>query len=150
MDFKTSRKEKRIYKDGSVDVLMDNICDLFPVLGDDPRFDGQEIYTRQGKVSKQDRKNIIMDVDMLDNDADELIDRATFAVMKQRGGDPTEPADGIQWAEAVLGEISPILIVQQVHRAVAEEGPSVKVEASTVKNKGRESLVFSLKSANIK
>lgn len=142
MDFKVSHKERRVYKDGPVEVLMDNICDLFPIFADDPRYAEQNIYTGQGRIAPQDRENIVMDVEVMDSDADELLDRAMFAVMKQRGGDPTEPEDGNQWAEAVLGEVPPPIIVQQVQQAVAREGPGVRVEASTVKNGDRENLVF--------
>lgn len=150
MDFKVSRKKPRVYKDGPVEVLMNNTCDLFPIFGNDPRFAGQDIYTTTGKVAPQDRKNIIMDVEILDDSYTELLDRSLFATMKQRGGDPTEPDDGIQWAEAVLGEVPPSLIVQQVQRAVAEEGPGVNIEASTVKNGNKENLVFKIVPSGIR
>jgi hypothetical protein len=56
--------------------------------------------------------------------------------------DPVEPRDGIQWAEAVLGEVIAPVIIQQVYASVGEEGPGVRVTPSTVANKGKESLVF--------
>jgi hypothetical protein len=138
MDLKVSRKEKRTYNDGPVEVLMDNVCDLFPVFGDDPRFAGQ------GTFIGQDRKNIIMDVEILNDDRTELLDRAMSAVMWQRGADPTNPSHGIQWAQALIGEIPPTVVMQQVDRAVGEVGPGVQATPFIIKNKGRENLAFKI------
>jgi hypothetical protein len=148
MDAKVSRKEARMQPDGPVEVLVDNIFDLYPICADDPRYDGQDIYIGHDLVLEQDRKNLIMDVEMLDDDRDELLDRAMWAVVKQRGGDPVEPDDGIQWAEAVIGEVIAPVIVQQVHASVSEEGPGVRAVPGTVINKGRESLVFKVELTN--
>jgi hypothetical protein len=148
MDFKTSRKETRMQPNGPVDVLVDNICDLYPIFGNDPRYNGQDMYIGQNKVPDEDRKNIIMDVEMLDDNRTELLDRALFALLKQRGQDPIEPQDGVQWAEAVIGEVTAPVIIQQVHRAVSEEGPGVRVTQTTVKNGSKENLVFKIELTN--
>ena len=148
MDFKVSRKETRIQPDGPVEVLADNICDLYPVFGDDPRYDGQDIYIGQEKVTGEDRKNVIMDVETLDDDREELLDRAMFALLKQRGQDPVEPGDGVQWAEAVMGEVPPPAVIQQAHTSVSEEGPGVRAVPSTVKNGGKENLIFKITLTN--
>jgi len=142
MDFKVSRKERRLQPDGPVDVLVDNICDLYPVFADDTRFKHQEAYAADRLISGEDGENIIMDVEVLDDDGAERLDRAMFAVMKQRGGDPVEPEDGVQWAEAIIGEIITPLVVQQVCSSVSEEGIGVRAVPSTVKNGSKEYLVF--------
>ena len=142
MDFKVSRKERRWQPDGPVDVLVDNICDLYPIFADDPKYAGAEIEMGHDTIAGQDRENIIMDVETLDDDRAELLDRAMFALMKQRGGDPVEPEDGVQWAEAVLGEVPPPAILQQAHSSVSEEGPGVRAVAGVVKTGSRECLVF--------
>jgi hypothetical protein len=90
MDIKVSRKETRIFPDGPKEVLVDNVFDLYPVFGDDPLYDGLD------NISDLDRKNMIMDVEILDGDRIELLDRAMFALVKQRGMDPVEPQDGVQ------------------------------------------------------
>jgi hypothetical protein len=131
MDFKVSRKETRIQPDGPVDVLVSNIFDLYPV------------FAGTGEDS-----NVIVDVEVLDGERPELLDRAMFALVKQRGLDPTEPRDGIQWSEAVIGEVSSPVIIQQVHLAVAEEGPGVRVTPATVRNNGHENLVFRVELTN--
>jgi hypothetical protein len=148
MDVKVSRKESRMQPEGPVEVLVDNIFDLYPIYADSPRYDGQDIYVGQHLVSEQDRKNIVMDVEILDGDRTELLDRAMFALVKQRGADPVEPQDGIQWAEAVMGEVIVPVIVQQAHTSVSEEGPGVRVVPTTVKNGDRENLVFKIELTN--
>ena len=148
MDFKVSKKEQRVYKNGLVEVLADNICDLYPIDGNDQRFVDQEIYIDGVLIKGEDRHNIIMDVEILDDEREELLDRAMFAVLKQRGADPTDPMDGIQWAEAVMGEVPPSLIVQQVSLAVQKEGPGVKVTPSTIKAGSKENLVFQVSLTN--
>jgi len=144
VDFKVSRKERRWQSDGPVDVLVDNVCDLYPIFADDIRYTGQSIQMGQGTITCQDRKNIIMDVEILDDDRSELLDRSMFALMKQRGADPVEPDDGIQWAEAVIGEVSSPVILQQAYAAISEEGPGVRAVAGTIKNGNKENLYFKL------
>jgi hypothetical protein len=148
MDFKVSRKERRIYKNGPVEVLLDNVIDLYPICGDDPRYAGEDIYIGQDKITGLDRENIIMDVEILDGGREELLDRAMSAVMWQRGADPVEPEHGIQWAEAVIGEVSPTAIMQQVDKAVREEGPGVQVKPFIVKNGNKENLAFNVSLTN--
>jgi hypothetical protein len=135
MDVKVSRKEVRMQPEGPVEVLVDNVFDLYPVCADDTRYEGQDIYIGHDRVLGQDRKNIVMDVEMLDGDREELLDRAMWAVVKQRGGDPVEPDDGVQWAEAVMGEVIAPVIIQQVQASVGEEGPGVRVVPATAKGK---------------
>jgi hypothetical protein len=148
MDVKVSRKEARIQPEGPVEVLVDNIFDLYLICADDPRYDGQDIYIGQERVSEQGRKNVIMDVETIDGDRAELLDRAMWALVKQRGGDPVEPQDGVQWAEAVIGEVIAPVIIQQVNTAVSEEGPGVRVVPGTAANNGRENLIFKVELTN--
>ena len=138
MDFKVSKKETRRQPEGLVEVLTNNVCDLYPIFADDPRFTDVEIYG----ISEQNRGNLIMDVETLDNEQEEQLDRAMFAVIKQRGNDPVEPEDGNQWAEAVLGEVQSPIILQQVYFSVLKEGAGVRVTSDTVKHNGKEYLMF--------
>ena len=130
MDVKVSRRDRRYLPEGVQEVLTSNVCDFYPV------FDTKD-------------QNLIMDIEMLSNDRDELLDRALFAVMKQRGSDPIEPNDGIQWAEAITGDVSAISIIQQVSRAVMEEGPGVKVTTETIKNGAKENVLFNVSLTNL-
>jgi hypothetical protein len=145
MDVKVSRKETRLQPDGPVEVLVSNIFDLYPVFAADSRFLYGDLITGQ---DREDLDNLIVDVEMLDDDRDELLDRSMFALVKQRGLDPVEPQDGVQWAEAVLGEIPAPAIVQQVHASVSEEGPGVRAIPGTVVSNGKENLVFKIELTN--
>jgi len=143
MDFRVSKKETRRQPDGAVDVLVNNVFDLYPIFADDPR--SKEI----NDIPQQDKKNFITDVEVLDNETAELLDRAMFAVVKQRGNDPTEPEDGNQWAEAIIGDVAAPELLQQVYSSVSKEGSGVRVTANTVKVGKKECLTFKVGLTNI-
>ena len=109
MDFKVSRKEKRWQPKGPVMELVDNVFDLYPIHGNP--FD----------------EHIITDIEILTDPADEQLDRAMFAIVKQRGLDPTELDSGVQWAENLLGEVPSALILVQIQQGVHDEGPGVRL-----------------------
>jgi hypothetical protein len=115
MDLKVSRKETRIQPSGPVDELVDGVFDIYPV------------YDRVDP-------GLIVDVEMLDGGEAEVIDRALSATVWQRGQDPVDPGEGIQWAEAVLGEVPAPVIVRQLQDAVNAEGPGIKITFDTVTN----------------
>ncbi len=115
MDIRVSRKEKMYQKDGAVEVLKDGIFELYPVFGN--ALD----------------ENIITDIEILNNDEEELLDRALFALVKQRGLDPLAPDEGIPWSEAIIGEIPSPIIITLIQQAVQSEGPGVRVTPSTTK-----------------
>lgn len=127
MDFKVSRKEKRWQPDGSgVEVLVDNVFDLYPVYGNDID------------------RNMITDVEMLDGDEEELLDRAMFAVVKQKGADPVDIEDGNRWAQAIIGEVSGVTVMDDVYKSVAVEGPGVRVATETISNNGKPGTAFAV------
>jgi hypothetical protein len=126
VDFKVSKRERRFQPDGPMEVLLDNTCDLYPVF--DP-----------------DDEDLIVDVEFLDDDRDELLDRAMFAVVKQRGLDPIESADGVQWAEYAMGDVAAPVILQQINSAVGREGPGARVTPDTVYAGGVAYTTFTVK-----
>lgn len=127
MDFKVSRKEKRWQPDGSgVEVLVDNVFDLYPVYGNSIN------------------RNMITDVEMLDGDEEELLDRAMFAVVKQKGADPVDIEDGNRWAQAIIGEVSGVTVMDDVYKSVAVEGPGVRVATETISNNGKPGTAFAV------
>jgi hypothetical protein len=129
MDVKVSNKERRIQPDGPVDVLLDSVFDLFPIF--DP-----------------DDKNLIRDIEIINDERLELLDRSKFAVVKQRGLDPIEPDDGVQWEEYFLGEVDAPVILQQVATSVAREGPGVRATAETVWDGEKSYAVFHVRLTN--
>jgi hypothetical protein len=144
MDFKVSKKETRYQPEGQVDVVLDNICDLYPIFADGQGYADTEIVVNGKPVNRAVRKNLIMDVEMLDDEQSELLDRATFAMMKQQGQDPVEPSDGIPWAEAVLGEFPPAALQRRIQGAIDEEGGLVSVKQDFVNAGGKSYMTFKL------
>jgi hypothetical protein len=145
MDVKVSRKETRFQPSGPVEVLVSNIFDLYLIFGNDDRFIYQDQLSRQ---DREDLKNLIVDVEILDDDREELLDRAMFASVKQRGQDPTDPDDGIQWAEAVLGEVPAPVIMTEIQQSVHAEGPGVRVDFNTIKAGGKEYFNYKIALTN--
>jgi hypothetical protein len=125
MDVKTSRKETRYQASGSVEVLMDNITDLYPV------------------YSASDA-NKITNVEILDDSRLELLDRAMWAVLKQLGNDPLNPDDGNPIEECILGEVSAIVLITKIAANVLAVGPGVQIDYSTSIVDGKEYLAISL------
>jgi hypothetical protein len=130
VDVKVSNKERRLQPDGPVEVLIDGVFDLHPVFGD------------------PEDENLITDIEILDDAREELLDRAAFAVVKQRGLDPIEPLDGVQWEEYLLDETPAPVILQQVAAAVAREGPGVQIEPEVVQNGAQSYTIFHVKLTN--
>lgn len=120
MDFNVSRKETRYLPSGNVQVLMSSAYDLFPVLSDDGI--------------------TILDVEILNDDRTELLDRAMWAAIKQYGLDPLNPTDGNQYEGVIHGETSVVALVSQIYNNVIEEGTGVTVTYETYIANGREYL----------
>jgi hypothetical protein len=110
---------------GAVEILMDNVCELYPI------FD-------------EDDPGLIVDVEVVDDDGAELLDRAMFSFVKQRGLDPLDPQDGVQWAEHIIGEVAAPIILGQVVSAASREGPGVRVTTDTVYSNGAARATFTV------
>jgi hypothetical protein len=128
MDFRINNREKRFSVDGAGEVMLDNSCELYPI------FDEED-------------DNLIVDVEVVDGETAELLDRAAFAMVKQRGMDPIDPNDGVQWAEYSIGEVSAPVILAQIASAVGAEGPGVKVDTGSVYMNGEQYASFTVKPA---
>ena len=129
MDLNVSRKEQRLEPSGLFDVLVDNVFDVYPLYDtDDP--------------------NLITDVEIIDDPRLELLDRSMWAMVKQRGGDPLDINDGIQWVEYLIGEIPATACLLQVNAAVQNEGPGVKASYETIMQNGEEQVLFKLTLTN--
>jgi hypothetical protein len=98
MDLKVSQKEKRLQPGvGMVESYVSNVFDLYPVV------DG----------------NDITNVELID-DAEEIKQSAMFASIRQHGSDPLSPLDGVHWAEALIGEVSPVVLLTEIRSSVKE------------------------------
>ena len=125
-----SRKETRfIPGSGGIDVLMSGVFDLYPLRDDvDP--------------------NCITGIEILDEARSELLDRAMWAVVKQKGNDPLNTADGNDYEGVLLGESSVVVLISQIQASVLVEGPGVQASYSTTVANGKEYLAVSVSLTN--
>ena len=126
MDLKVSKKEEMYQPKGLVDVIVEGINDFFLIEETDDN--GQKWIT---------------DVEVIDDFLEEEKDRTVFAVIRQRGQDPIAPFEGVQWAEAMLSEISVPLLMQQIMDAATKESSYVGVAFETITVNGQEQLSIS-------
>lgn len=130
MDVKVYQKEEVKQPEGIIEVFKPSIIDMIPI----------ERVTREGTT--------IVNFEVLEDGDKELLEQqCALATIFQRGLDPLELEDGIQWSETLLGEVTPIQLIDQIQSAVASVTTSVIVEFDTVKDiNGNELLVYKLRS----
>ena len=112
MDLKISTKERRIQKDGVIDVYVNNVFDLYPT------------YDETGLI--------IENVEALYETAEDLQQAALFASVMQYGSDPLNPTQGVRWAEYLLGEISEAILMADIKNAVELVSTSCAVQFNSV------------------
>ena len=130
MDVKVYQKEEVKQPEGTIEVFKPSIIDMIPI----------ETVTEEGTT--------IVNFEVLEDDSKELLEQqCALATIFQRGLDPLDLEDGIQWSETLLGEVTPIQLIDQIQSAVAAVTTSVIVEFDTVKDiNGNELLVYKLRS----
>ena len=95
MDLKVYRKEKTYYGD----ILQTNIIDIYPV--------------KQG--------NILSNAELVETDSNELeIQKCSLVSIWQYGNDLAEVEDGIRWAEALDGDISPLQLQSDLTNTIRQ------------------------------
>ena len=175
MDLKVYRKEEVIQPDGILNVVKPDIIDIYPELletgkvnlvkdeilsldmlkyyadieikdnklilnSDDIIYNDNVLYLRIKGIS-------LSNASILEDDSEELLlQECALATIWQRGLDPVEPEDGIRWTQALLGEVNPLQLIEDVNNAVENVTNSVIVEVGTVTSiNGQEYLSFKLK-----
>lgn len=130
MDVKVYQKEEVKQPEGTIEVFKPSIIDIIPI----------ETETDEGTT--------IVNFEVLEDGSKELLEQqCALATIFQRGLDPLDLEDGIQWSETLLGEVTPIQLIDQIQSAVAAVTTSVIVEFDTVKDiNGNELLVYKLRS----
>ena len=175
MDLKVYRKEEVIQPDGTLNVLKPDIIDIYPemlelvsenqvqneiwsldklqYLADVKIKDGKliinsdNIIYKNGIIYIKITENKLYNAQILEDDSEELLlQECALATIWQRGLDPVEPEDGIRWTQALLGEVNPLQLIEDVNNAVENVTNSVIVEVGTVTSiNGQEYLSFKLK-----
>lgn len=175
MDLKVYRKEEVIQPDGILNVLKPDIIDIYPELietgkvnlvkdeilsldilkyyadieikddkleinSDDIIYNDNVLYLKIKGIS-------LSNASILEDDSEELLlQECALATIWQRGLDPVEPEDGIRWTQALLGEVNPLQLIEDVNNAVENVTNSVAVEVGTVTSiNGQEYLSFKLR-----
>lgn len=130
MDVKVYQKEEVKQPEGIIEVFKPSIIDMITI----------ETVTREGTT--------IVNFEVLEDGSKELLEQqCALATIFQRCLDPLDLEDGIQWSETLLGEVTPIQLIDQIQSAVAAVTTSVIVEFDTVKDiNGNELLVYKLRS----
>ena len=175
MDLKVYRKEEVIQPDGTLNVLKPDIIDIYPemlesvsenqvqneiwsldklqYLADVKIKDGKliinsdNIIYKNGIIYIKITENKLYNAQILEDDSEELLlQECALATIWQRGLDPVEPEDGIRWSQALLGEVNPLQLIEDINNAVENVTNSVIVEVGTVTSiNGQEYLSFKLK-----
>lgn len=175
MDLKVYRKEEVIQPDGILNVVKPDIIDIYPELIETEKVnlvkDGilsLDILKYYADIEIKDDKLIINSDDIIYNDnvlylkikgislsnasiledgsEELLLQECALATIWQRGLDPVEPEDGIRWTQALLGEVNPLQLIEDVNNAVENVTNSVAVEVGTVTSiNGQEYLSFKLR-----
>lgn len=175
MDLKVYRKEEVIQPDGTLNVLKPDIIDIYPemlelvsenqvqneiwsldklqYLADVKIKDGKliinsdNIIYENGIIYIKITENKLYNAQILEDNSEELLlQECALATIWQRGLDPVEPEDGIRWSQALIGEVNPLQLIEDINNAVENVTNSVIVEVGTVTSiNGQEYLSFKLK-----
>lgn len=175
MDFKVYKKEEVYQPQGNAEVLVPDVIDIIPNVIDAPTtgdvrnhvwsleqlkkvadvsIENGKLIINSDKVTYENgnlyvtlTEEQIISCEILDDDTHEIVEQeCALATIFQRGLDPLDVTDGIQWSEVLLGEVNVLQLMEQITEAVSKVSLHVKVEFSTVRlENGQSVLTYSLK-----
>lgn len=130
MDIKVYQKEEVKQPSGSEFVYVPDVIDLIP-----------ELTTDENGIE------YVVGCDILNDDDKSLLEQqCALATIYQKGLDPLDEEDGIRWSEAMLDEINPVQLMDDIQAAVAKVTTAVTVEFDTIQDaKGNSYLTYTLK-----
>ena len=130
MDLKVYQKEEVEQPDGNLTIIVPNIIDIIPEI----RVSGEE--------------EILTGASVLDSDPRELAEQqVALATIWQKGLDPLALTEGIRWSEAILEEINPMQLMEEIQTAVASITTSMTVGFDTVTDaNGNSYLSYTIRS----
>lgn len=131
MDVKVYKKEEVRQPSGTEYVYVPDVIDIIPNIVTNLDT-GEEIIT--GTVELEDGSKELLEQE------------CAIATIKQKGLDPLDKEDGIQWSETLLGEVNVIQLMEDIQSAIEQTTTSVVVIFDTVTDsKGRSYLTYTLK-----
>lgn len=130
MDVKVYKKEEVRQPSGTEYVYVPDVIDIIPNIVTNPDT-GEETITGA--------------IELEDSSKDLLEQECAIATIKQKGLDPLDKGDGIQWSETLLGEVNVIQLMEDIQSAVEQTTTSVVVIFDTVTDsEGRSYLTYTL------
>ena len=131
MDVKVYKKEEVRQPSGTEYVYVPDVIDIIPNIVTSPDT-GEEIIA--GAIELEDGSKELLEQE------------CAIATIKQKGLDPLDKEDGIQWSETLLGEVNVIQLMEDIQSAIEQTATSVVVVFDTVTdNEGRSYLTYTLK-----
>lgn len=130
MDVKVYKKEEVRQPSGTEYVYVPDVIDIIPDIATNPDT-GEETITGA--------------IELEDSSKDLLEQECAIATIKQKGLDPLDKEDGIQWSETLLGEVNVIQLMEDIQSAIEQTTTSVVVIFDTVTDsEGRSYLTYTL------
>lgn len=175
MDVKVYKKEEVKQPSGTEDVYVPDVIDIIPTIietksqsdiknhiwsleqlkkvADVSIVDGKLIINsdnvkyENGNLYVTLYEEQLVTCEILDDDSHDLLEQqCALATIFQKGLDPLDKEDGIQWSEALLGEVNVVQLMNQIETAIANTTTSVTVEFEVVTDaNGRSYLSYVLK-----
>lgn len=173
MDVKVYQKETVPQPSGEATVITPNIIDIIPDLVEvesdysirnniwtldylkkiaEVRIEGNKLIINSDKVRYENGNlYVTLTADQIINcetvtEKDEREQACALATIFQRGLDPLDLNDGVQWSETLLGEVNALQLMEQITEAVSNVAVNVQVEFSTiVTDSGQSVLTYSLR-----
>lgn len=136
MDVKVYQKEEVYQPSGTAEVLTPGIIDIIPII----------VESSSSENSSESVEQLV-GCELVEDNTRELTEQeCALATIFQRGLDPVDVEDGIQWSEALLGEVNVLQLMEQIVEAVSRVSLHVNVEFSTVTTEtGQTVLSYALK-----
>lgn len=129
MDVKVYKKEEVKQPSGTSFIYVPDVIDIIPELIENSTLD-----------DVRDKEQLVNAV-TVESDKEIIEQACALATIFQRGLDPLDLDDGIQWTEAILEEVNSVELMQQIINSVSQVSSSVKVVFDTVTDKDGNSLL---------
>lgn len=175
MDVKVYQKEEVFQPSGMAEVLTPDVIDIIPDTIEVETTDDihnhvwtldmlrriADVEIRDGKLIinsdkvRYENGNLyaivtqeqIVSCEILEDDSKELLEQqCALATIWQRGLDPLDLNDGVQWSETLLGEVNVLQLMEQISQAVSAVSLHVRVNFSVTRTEnGQSVLTYSLR-----
>ena len=175
MDIKVYKKEEVFQPSGEAQVLVPDVIDIVPIFAEvesshsirngvwsleqlktiaDVEVRDNKLIINSDKVRYENgnlyvtlTEEQLINCEIVNDGTKELTEQeCALATIFQRGLDPLDTEDGIQWSETLLGEVNVLQLMEQIREAVSKVSLHVQVDFTTVTtDSGQQVLAYSLR-----